>query len=183
MTLAEFLAWEERQELRYEFDGSQPVAMTGGTLNHDRITRRLHRALEAKLRGKPCEPFGPDVKIVTAGKARYPDALVTCTPQTGESTIAESPVAVFEVVSPNTSRTDRIEKVREYQATPSIQRYVILEQDSVGATVFERVGDAWRAFTLTAGDMLSMSEISIELPLDDCYAGLEMPDRPNDTPV
>jgi hypothetical protein len=28
-TLAEFLAWEERQELRFEFDGVQPVAMTG----------------------------------------------------------------------------------------------------------------------------------------------------------
>lgn len=31
MALPEFLAWEERQELRYEFDGVQPVAMTGGT--------------------------------------------------------------------------------------------------------------------------------------------------------
>ena len=31
MTLEAFLAWEERQELRYEFDGFQPIAMTGGT--------------------------------------------------------------------------------------------------------------------------------------------------------
>ena len=30
MTLAEFLAWEERQPLRHEFDGVGPVAMTGG---------------------------------------------------------------------------------------------------------------------------------------------------------
>ena len=30
MTLAEFLEWEERQPLRYEFDGVGPVAMTGG---------------------------------------------------------------------------------------------------------------------------------------------------------
>ena len=28
MALAEFLDWEERQELRYEFDGFQPVAVT-----------------------------------------------------------------------------------------------------------------------------------------------------------
>ena len=32
ITLAEFLAWEERQELRYEFDGFEPVAMAGGTI-------------------------------------------------------------------------------------------------------------------------------------------------------
>ncbi len=31
MTLESFLAWEERQELRYEFDGFRPIAMTGGT--------------------------------------------------------------------------------------------------------------------------------------------------------
>ena len=34
MTVDEFLAWERRQELKYEFDGFQPVAMTGGSLNH-----------------------------------------------------------------------------------------------------------------------------------------------------
>ena len=31
MSLEEFLAWEERQELRWEFDGLAPRAMTGGT--------------------------------------------------------------------------------------------------------------------------------------------------------
>jgi hypothetical protein len=38
-------------------------------------------------------------------------------------------------------RTDRLEKLREYQATPSIQRYVILEQKSIGATMFTRKGE------------------------------------------
>ena len=37
MTLAEFLKWEERQDLRYEFDGSAPVAMAGGSLAHAAI--------------------------------------------------------------------------------------------------------------------------------------------------
>ena len=41
MTLDEFLAWEERQELRYEFDGFQPVAMTGGTFAHDAVSINL----------------------------------------------------------------------------------------------------------------------------------------------
>jgi hypothetical protein len=35
MSLEQFLAWEERQPLRYEFDGFQPVAMTGGTVQLD----------------------------------------------------------------------------------------------------------------------------------------------------
>jgi hypothetical protein len=39
MTLAEFLAWEERQEMRFEFDGTEPVAMAGGTAAHAAIQR------------------------------------------------------------------------------------------------------------------------------------------------
>jgi len=37
MTLEQFLAWEERQELRHEFDGFQPIAMAGGTATHATI--------------------------------------------------------------------------------------------------------------------------------------------------
>ncbi len=83
-------------------------------------------------------------------------------------------MAVFEVLSSGTSRTDRIDKVREYQATESIQRYVILEQDSIGATVFEREGGFWRGFTVKRGELLRMPEIGVELPLAECYAGVDM---------
>ena len=58
--------------------------------------------------------------------------------------------------SPGTSRTDRIEKLREYQATESIQRYVILEQDSIAATVFIRQGTDWIAHALTSRDTLRL---------------------------
>jgi hypothetical protein len=45
-TPAEFLEWEERQELRYEFDGVEPVAMTGGSVGHATIQANLAIALE-----------------------------------------------------------------------------------------------------------------------------------------
>jgi Uma2 family endonuclease len=174
MTLAEFLAWEERQELRHEFDGLRSVAMTGGTYRHDRVTFGLQRALDRALRGTPCRPCGPNMKILTgAGTARYPDALIVCMPIDPRATVAEDPVAVFEVVSEGTSRTDRIVKLREYQAVPSIRRYVILEQDAVAATVFERRGADWVAMALTEADRLAMPEVGIELPLAEIYEGIE----------
>jgi Uma2 family endonuclease len=165
MTLEAFLTWEEGQPIRYEFDAFQPVAMTGGILAHNRIMRRLHRALESGLEGCPFEPFGPDVKIIVDGRAGYPDAVVSCTPQNDRSQVVENPVVVLEVLSDSTSRTDRIDKVREYQATQPILRYIILEQDSIGATVFERRQDGWAASTLTDGDRLAMPEIAVEIPL------------------
>ncbi len=172
MTLTEFLAWEERQELRHEFDGFQPVAITGGTYAHDLITFNIRKALDTKLAGKPCRPCGPNVKILAAGRVRYPDVLVTCTPTNPNATVIDEPVVVFEVVSEDTARTDRIVKLREYQATRSIQRYIILEQKSIGAAVFTRRGDDWIATALIEENTPAMPEIGIEVPIVEFYAGL-----------
>src|SRR5271156_4798487 len=72
MTLAQFLAWEERQDLRYEFDGFQPVAMTGGTGAHDQITFNLRKALDARLAGMSCRPLGPNIKIIVGRAGPLP---------------------------------------------------------------------------------------------------------------
>jgi Uma2 family endonuclease len=176
MTLAQFLAWEERQEPRYEFDGFQPIAMTGGTDAHEAIGGTLRSLLQAHLRGKPCRVRGPTLKIEVMGRIRYPDAFVYRTPVAPTETVIRNPVVVFEVLSASTSRTDRIEKLREYQATASIQRYIILEQDSIAAAVFVRHGPDWIAQALTAGEILRMPEIDVELPLTDIYVDVDVPE-------
>ena len=105
MTLAAFLEWEERQELRYEFDGVEPVAMAGGSLAHAAIQRNLALALGSRLRGKPCQFFGSDLKIQAAeNSSRYPDGMVICSPVLIRPLkIVRNPVVVlFEVLSPST---------------------------------------------------------------------------------
>ena len=115
MMLDEFLAWERQQDLRYEFDGVQPVA-------HSVIATNLVRALEDRLRGASCRAFRGDLKILVAGRVRYPDAVVTCWPVANDADVVLNPVVMFEVLSSSTASTDRIEKNEEYRATPSIQR-------------------------------------------------------------
>jgi Uma2 family endonuclease len=115
------------------------------------------------------------VKILAAGKARYPDVVVSCSPVDNNATVVDGPVVVFEVVSHDNQRTDRIEKVQDYRATPSITQYVILEQQYVGATVFARHGEDWIATALGEGATLHLPELGIALPLDECYAGLGLP--------
>ena len=178
-TQDQFFSWAASQEGRYEFDGFQPVAMTGGTVNHSRIMRNLFRALDTRLRGGPCEPLGPDAGVETVAQAvRYPDALVTCSKVEGEARIVPGVIVVFEVLSSTTSRTDRIVKLREYAAVPSIRRYVILESTSIGLTVMERNGpdEVWRATSLTDDETLGMPEIGIEIPVTEFYEGLSFPE-------
>ena len=174
MTLAAFLDWEDSQPIRYEFDGFRPCAMTGGSVNHSRVQRNLIAALTLRLRGSSCEPFGSELKLQVAGSARYPDAFVTCSPAQGKATFLTDPVVVFEIISPSTSGVDRIIKNQEYRDTPSIRRYVILEQDRQAATVFSRDHGDWAGHVIAGEVDLAMPEINISVPLAELYTGVEL---------
>jgi Uma2 family endonuclease len=178
MTRDEFFAWAEADGGRWEFDGFAPVAMTGGNLSHSQIGVNLVTALRTRLRGAPCRPLGPDAGLATIGDTvRYPDALVTCTKFPGEARVVPGVVVVFEVLSPTSGRVDRIVKLREYRAVPTIRRYVIPEYASAELTVFTRnAAEAdWVAVPLAAEDMLRMPEIGIEIPVAELYEDVEFP--------
>ena len=175
MSLDAFLAWESRQEVKYEFDGFQPVAMTGGTSEHAAIQVNLIRALGNRLRGGPCRVFGSELKIAVAGSIRYPDGFIVCSKVPRGTLVVSDPVIVFEILSPSTSFTDRITKNREYRQTPSIQRYVILEQTSQAATVYTRAGDEWTAEILIGEAELALPETGITVPLAELYEAVEFP--------
>lgn len=186
MTREQFFDWAHTQDIRYEFDGFQPVAMTGVTVNHSQMTQNIHFALRTRLRGSTCRPLGPDAGVATVGNAvRYPDAVVTCTKTPGTSHLVEDPIVVFEALSPTSGRTDRILKLREYRAVPSILRYVILEHASTGLTVFARStgDDDWRATALTADDALQIPEIGIEIPVAEFYEDVDLPDAVVQEPI
>ena len=121
--------------------------------------------------------MGLDAGLATIGDSvRYPDALVTCGPITGDEYVTPNVVVVFEVISPTSGRTDRIVKVREYAAAvPSILRYVIVESTGAGVTVLERqtADQKWTVTTLLADDTLPLPEISVEIPVAELYEGVE----------
>jgi len=174
MTREQFLAWEEKQPLRYEFDGFQPVAMTGGTVAHAGIQRNLAIAIGGRLRAGPCRFYGSDLKIETANGFRYPDGFVVCSPVARNATVVRDPVVIFEVLSESTAGIDLVTKNQEYSASPSVQRYVVLTQDAVGGTMFERVATDWVGHLLGADSVLHMPEIGIELPLAELYDGVDI---------
>ena len=174
MTPEDFLAWEATQELKWEFDGFQPVAMVGATLVHAAIQGNIIIALGNRLRGRPCRPFGSDVKVQIGPRYRYPDVLVSCSPTTPGVTVAADPVVIFEVLSESTARTDKTTKLTEYCSLPSVQRYAMLEQDQAFATVVSRTATGWGLETLGADGVLSMPEIGVEVPMAELYEGLNL---------
>ena len=73
MTREQFLDWVERQEAPFEFDGYEPVSMTGGNKRHGQhlssiLLLRSGRASESRLE------VLPEAGVATVGDAvRYPD--------------------------------------------------------------------------------------------------------------
>ena len=169
MSLDEFLTWEREQELRYEFDGLQPIAMTGGTISHSMIASNVFLLLSAKLQDQ-CQAFRSDLKVIVQGRVRYPDVAVTCAPFDGSSDVIPEPVVVFEVSSTSTAIVDRGLKVTEYLGTSSIQHYVMLEQTRAEAMILSRDGDDWMETPIVGlTNILTLPALDVSLPMAEIY--------------
>ena len=80
MSPQEYLEWEEKQPIKYEYINGEVLAMTGGTLSHNSIAINLTSALKNHLRGKGCKVFMADAKLGVSqnGPFHYPDVMVSC---------------------------------------------------------------------------------------------------------
>ena len=178
-TWAEYLAWEAAQPVRHELVDGQVRAMGDGTARHDTIANNLRGELRERLRGNPCRPQGPDLKVKAGENGRYPDAMIDCGARDPDAVAAVEPVAVFEVLSKTTSWIDQGQKVRDYDAVPSIRRYVLISQDEVRALVYVRgngghLGIADASFATGLDATLPVPEAGIELPIALLYEGLDL---------
>ena len=183
MTRDEFLDWDGHRYARWEFDGVRPVQMTGGSVVHNMLYGNIQFALRLRLRGTGWLVLGPDAGVATISSAvRYPDVLVTPVGQAGTAKLVDGPVVLFEVLSPTSGRTDRIVKVKEDRAVPSIRRYMVVENTSVGMTMYHRADASaeWTVTTLVAGEALALPELAVEIPLAEVYEGTGLPETEPD---
>lgn len=170
-TTESFLAWEDRQEGKHEFDGQDVIPMTGGSVAHQRIVFNLLLALTGLLADRPFT-IVQEMRLRIGRRIRYPDVLVCPGPLDPTARTLTDAVALFEVLSDDTATTDRVERLIDYAAVPSLCTYVLMEQTTMAATLFRREpGGAWIASPHIAG-ALALPGLEITLPLDAAYQGL-----------
>jgi Uma2 family endonuclease len=111
LTPAEYLDWEEQQELRHEYLNGEVYAMTGGTMNHSQIAGNFTTLLNIHLRGSGCRVLNSDAKVQIAASNDYiyPDVSVTCDDRDKTATkFISHPCLIVEVLSPSTANTVRL---------------------------------------------------------------------------
>jgi Uma2 family endonuclease len=155
--------------------------MAGASEAHNRIAANLLGMLHRQLRGRPCEPFGSDMKVRLQPLAGtyyyYPDAMVACDPTDCGHGWRERPSALFEIVSEETRQIDEREKRLAYLQLATLEAYVRIEQDQAEVVVERRTPEGWRSERVIGlAGSVRMVALGIELPLMELYERITFPE-------
>lgn len=188
MSVEDYLARELASPTKHEYLASVVYAMTGATNVHNTIAGNAFASLHSRLRGKPCKPCNSDTKIRVRTPAQvrfyYPDASVTCRPNPPTDTFQDEPAVVVEVLSRATRRIDEGEKKDAYLTLPSLDAYLLVEQDAPGVTLYRRTATGFvREEYVGLDAVIPLPEIGANLPLLDIYAGVEFVPEPDDLEI
>jgi Uma2 family endonuclease len=185
-TVEEYLEREERSETKHEFYQGEIFAMTGASYRHVQIARNLTVDLANKLRGKPCQPLGGDMRlsISSIGLYTYPDLTIVCGEPKFDArnpNTLTNPTLLIEILSPSTERYDRTTKFGFYRQIPTLREYVLVSQHEARIEIFRRDQGDWK-FSDAVGLEATIQLISVdcELPLAEVYKGVEL-DPPSST--
>jgi len=143
MTEAEYLAFADTQESKFEFRNGRIYAMTGGSVRHAFITANMITHLNNLIAEHDCIASSPDLRVHHASMRtyRYPDVTVICGDpiyKEGSTDTIINPVLLVEVLSPESAVRDYNEKLEEYTSMETLQGYVLVSQDKAKVEIFRR---------------------------------------------
>jgi Uma2 family endonuclease len=169
-TEKEYLALEAASETKHEFIDGEIVAMAGASANHSLILMNIASVAVDALFAQGCRMFQTDLRVKTNNASYvYPDAVIVC----GEAQFTGdnpdtliNPIAVFEVLSPSTEGRDHRTKFIHYQSIPSVQDYVLIDQEQRLIWHYAKQSDGKWVATVHQGDDFVLSLTSTDLRLD-----------------
>lgn len=144
-TYNDYVHWEGRWEL---IRGIPYAMVPAPAIQHQRISSRIDRQLGELLKNcEKCEALLPVDWPIFEDTVVQPDVLVVCKESENENIGIEkleiTPVLVFEVLSPSTSRKDKIIKYQLYE-NAGVKYYCIVDPSTNSATVFSLQKDKYR---------------------------------------
>ncbi len=170
ITVEEYINGELISEVKHEYVDGQVYAMAGASVNHNTISGNVFSAFHLHLKSSSCRSFASDMKVKTSvGNYRYPDVLAVCDNDFIENGyVTQTPVILVEVISRSTRKIDERDKLLEYINIPTLQEYVIIEQDVVDITVY-RKSDDWHSKHYFLEDEIHFESINLTLSVEDIY--------------
>jgi len=179
LTVEEFLDTCPNDRRHYQLFDGVVVAMAPPGDRHQRIAGALggmiYNSVQSRLPGCAVLIQAGIAPQGVRGRDHFEtDLTVTCEPQSDDRRgIVQDPLLIVEILSPGTDRDDVFVKLPAYQRIPSLREILYIETERVGATVYRRAGEGWRAMELDGPDARSSLEtVGLDIPLGSLHRGI-----------
>lgn len=176
MTPEQYLEIERQAEYKSEYHSGQMFAMAGASRPHNLIVSNLVREIGNRLKGKPCETYPSDMRVLVAatGLYTYPDVSVACEePEFLDSKgdVLLNPLVIVEVLSDSTEAYDRGAKFALYQKLPSLKEYILVSQNTPQVERYVRQGkESWLYSRVDVLESeVALDTLGCRLPLPEIY--------------
>jgi Uma2 family endonuclease len=168
ITVAEFLAYDDGTDTRYELVNGALVAMNPPSGRHADICENIADCLRPQL-VPPCRVYTSKAGAALDERGlnwREPDVLVACTrPEAGFF----HPRLVVEVLSPSTEKDDRTTKLDFYESLPSVEAILLVWQDERRVRLRERGEDGWHDHDVIGSGAVRLAGVGARLTLGETY--------------
>jgi Uma2 family endonuclease len=185
LSIEEYLVFERESESKHEYYKGEVFAMSCAGARHNIIFSNLFIALGTKLKGKPCIPFGSDMRVHIPENTlfTYPDISVFCNSdfQKKEEDFLVGPTVIVEILSPSTQHYDRGGKFKLYRDIPTLKEFILVDTESISVKVFRlNATNHWELEEYKIlTDSLLISTLEISIPLSIIYNNTKL-NRLND---
>jgi Uma2 family endonuclease len=172
-TFADYRTWDDDQ--RWEIIDGVPYAMSSPPVIHQALVGSFYLELAQGLRGKGCQVFvSPlDVKLSDTDVVQ-PDLLVVCQrDQLLRTHVEGAPTLVVEILSPSSTRHDRVRKLNLY-ARVGVPEYWLVTPEPPMLEQFVLVDGVYQVAThMDRGTLTSRAVPGLELDLDSLFQPVE----------
>jgi Uma2 family endonuclease len=172
-----------RGEIFQMYGHGELLGMSGAGNRHNIIFSNLFTGMGTRLKGKSCQPYGPDMRINIPENTlyTYPDISVFCgelqQSKEDEDTVIH-PTVLIEILSPSTKVYDRGGKFKLYRDIPVLKEYILIDTATVNVEAF-RLNETrhWELEEYTSQDqLLNFPALKFSIPLAEIYNRIRFPE-------
>ena len=170
-SIEEYLAFEEKSEVRHEYYFENLVEMAGSSFIHNLINGNLFFIFKILFKERVERVFMDGFKafIRTENIFFYPDLMIAKPEQ--HEYYSTQPVLIAEVLSESTRKFDMVDKFIQYQKLDTLQYYLLVEPDKHLVIVHKKTEEnEWQTDTyISIEDVIELPALQISIALKDIY--------------
>lgn len=177
-TVEEYLEMERASDVKHEYYQGEIFAMSGASDNHNEIFTNVFGDLCLQLKGKPCRPYGSDMRMHIPENTlyTYPDISIYCVGQNttdndGYNDNKSNPTIIIELLSPSTRSYDLGKKFELYKAIPTLKEYILIDSERIGVKSWRiNAHNYWEPEEYkTLQQTILIPTVSVSLSMKDIY--------------